>query len=605
MITPIKSVTKLIAIRAETCGDTRAYTFLKNGETEAAQLSYAAVDHESRIVAAALQQISSTGDRVLLMYSPGLDFITAFLGCLSAGVVAVPTCAPNPARPERHMPRLSAIAASADARIILTTSDHASKLPSLMRGLKSFKSARIIETDRLGQSLADTLKPAQTSTNTLAFLQYTSGSTSEPKGVMVSHGNIISNLEFIHQREANDTNSIGVSWLPSFHDMGLLEGILSSLYGAYPLYLMSPLAFVQRPMRWLRAISKYHASHSGGPNFAYDYCTQAFSEEQCEDLDLSGWRVAYNGSEPLHMETMEKFSKAFSPYGFSFDAFCPAYGLAESTALAAGTQRGTGPTQLTVDNSQKRAVGCGKPNKDSQIRVVDPDSRLECRRGEQGEIWLAGPSVAMGYWNDPEQTNTVFNAFLADTGEGPFLRTGDLGFLMGDEVFITGRIKDLIILRGRKLFPQDIEYSAAHAHPLIREHGVAAFSIENANTEHLVVLAELDLRRMRRLSAANESMPDKLAKDFQGIALDLVETVSRDHEARVSTTLLVSPGQVAKTSSGKIQRYKCRARFLADSTDIIFRWDTRPNCDQPETVPISTPCNVEPETTSTRHTRPD
>lgn len=574
MIMPIKSVTELIASRAETCGDTRAYTFLKDGETEAAQLSYTDVDHESRIVAAKLQQITSTGDRVLLMYSPGLDFITAFLGCLYAGVVAVPAYAPNPARPERYMPRLSAIAASADARIILTTSDHASKLSSLMCGLKPFEAVRIMETDRLDQSLADSWKPVPTNADTLALLQYTSGSTSEPKGVMVSHGNILNNLEFIHQREANDTSSISVSWLPSFHDMGLLEGILSPLYGAYPLYLMSPLAFVQRPIRWLRAISKYRASNSGGPNFAYEYCAQAISEIQREDLDLSSWRVAYNGSEPVHMETMEKFSKAFGPYGFSFDAFCPVYGLAESTALAAATQRGSGPTQLTVNTAQKRAIASGKPNKDAQMLVVDPDSRLQCSRGEEGEIWLAGPSVTLGYWNDPERTNTVFNAFLADTAEGPFLRSGDLGFLMGDEVFITGRIKDLIILRGRKLFPQDIEYSAAHAHPLIRENGVAAFSIEDGNTEHLVVLAELDLRQMKRIAGENETISSKTSEDLQGIALDLVETISRDHEARVSTTLLTPPGQIARTSSGKIQRYKCRERFLADSIDIIFRWDT-------------------------------
>jgi acyl-CoA synthetase (AMP-forming)/AMP-acid ligase II len=570
----IRSVNELVQRRADSCGEVRAYTFLQNGEDEAAQLSYAALDHESRVVASALQDIASPGDRVLLMYSPGLEFISGFLGCLRAGVVAVPAYAPNPARPERYMARLSAIAASAGAGIILTTGDQASKLPALMHGLKPLEQARIVVTDTLPPSLADNCKPAAAGADTLALLQYTSGSTSEPKGVMVSHGNILHNLEFIRQREANDSDSIGVSWLPSFHDMGLLEGILSPLYGAYPLYLMSPLAFVQRPVRWLRAISKYHASNSGGPNFAYEYCTQAIGEQQREGLDLSSWRVAYNGSEPVHMETLRNFAGAFKPYGFSLDAFCPVYGLAESTALAAATQRGKGPVQLPVNGTRKQAVSCGRPDTHSRLLVVDPESRLQRAPGEEGEIWLAGQSIARGYWNNPDQTGSVFNAFLADTGEGPFLRSGDLGFVVDGEVCITGRIKDLIILRGRKLFPQDIEYSVAHAHPSIREHGVVAFSTDDGQTEHLVVIAEVDLRRLRKTPSGDTSTPDSPPSDFHRIALGLVESVSREHEARVSTALLVPPGQIARTSSGKIQRFTCRERFLSGRMEIIFRWDT-------------------------------
>jgi len=569
----IKSVTELIRNRADTYGDRRAYTFLKDGESEAAQLSYAEVDYRSRLVAAALQEISTIGDRVLLMYSPGLDFITGFLGCLYAGIIAVPAYAPKPARPERYMPRLSAIAESANAGIILTTSDQASKLSLLMRGFKSFKSTTILETDQLKPSLSESWKTVPTNKDTLALLQYTSGSTSEPKGVMVSHGNILHNLEFIHEREANDINSISVTWLPSFHDMGLLEGILSPAYGVYPLYLMSPQAFIQRPVNWLRAISTYHATNSGGPNFAYEYCTQAINKEQCEGLDLSSWRAAYNGSEPVHIKTMKKFSNAFSPYGFKCNAFCPVYGLAESTALTAAGQCGAGPTNQRLDNSQKQAVACGKSDKVSRLLVVDPDNFRPCNPGEKGEIWLAGPSVAMGYWNEPELTNRIFNAFLADTNEGPFLRTGDLGYLIDEEVYITGRIKDLIILRGRKLFPQDIEYSASHAHTLNRKHGVAAFSIEADSTEHLVLLAELDLRRMKRMNIGGESISSQSSTVYQSIALDIVESISMEHEARVSTVLLVPAGQLARTSSGKIQRFLCRERFLADSLDSLFRWN--------------------------------
>jgi acyl-CoA synthetase (AMP-forming)/AMP-acid ligase II len=569
----IRSVNELVQRRADSHGEARAYTFLQNGEDEAAQLSYAELDRESRVVAAALQDIASPCDRVLLMYPPGLDFITGFLGCLYAGAIAVPAYAPNPARPERYMARLAAIAASAQAGIILTTGDQARKLPELMHGLEPLEQARIVETDALPPALAENCTSVSAHRDTLALLQYTSGSTSEPKGVMVTHGNILHNLEFIRQREANDEHSVSVTWLPSFHDMGLLEGILSPLYGAYPLYLMSPLAFVQRPVRWLNAISKYHASNSGGPNFAYDYCTRAVSEPQREGLDLSSWRVAYNGAETVHMETLRGFADAYQPYGFNLDAFCPVYGLAESTALAAATQRGDGPVSRPVGGTRKQAVSCGVPDARSRLLVVDPERRLQCAPGEEGEIWLAGPSIARGYWNNPEQTARVFNAFLADTGGGPFLRSGDLGFVVDGTVYITGRIKDLIILRGRKLFPQDIEYSVAHAHPLIREHGVAAFSTDDGQMEQLVVIAELNLRRLRKTESGETPPADASPPDFLRIALDLVETIFREHEARVSTALLVPPGQIARTSSGKIQRFTCRERFLSGSLETLFRWE--------------------------------
>lgn len=571
---PINSVTELVRSRADSQGDKRIYTFLKNGETEAGHLSFAEVDRASRVVASTLQETTAAGERVLLMYAPGLDFITGFLGCLYAGVVAVPAYAPNPVRPERYMPRLSAIAASAGTGTILTTSDQASRLQPLMREFKAFESARILESDQFDPSQASNWKSVPTRTETLALLQYTSGSTSEPRGVMVSHGNILHNLAFIHEREANDTNSISVTWLPSFHDMGLLEGILSPLYGAYPLYLMSPLAFIQRPVRWLSAISTYHATNSGGPNFAYEYCTQTTSDEQRAGLDLSGWRVAYNGSEPVHMETMQKFSNVFSPCGFNINAFCPVYGLAESTALAAGTHCETSPFQQASDHSGASAVDCGKADGNSRILAVDPETRIECADGIEGEIWLAGPSVAQGYWNDPDETGRIFNAYLADSGEGPFLRTGDLGYLIDGGVYITGRIKDLIILRGRKLFPQDIEYSVAHAHPLIRQQGVSAFSLHDGNTEHLVVLAELDLRRAKKGEMDAAAPSTQAIMDYKDISHAIVEIVSREHEARVTTTLLLPPGQIARTSSGKIQRFLCRERFLAESIDVLFRWDT-------------------------------
>jgi acyl-CoA synthetase (AMP-forming)/AMP-acid ligase II len=570
---PINSVTELVRSRADTHGDLRLYTFLKNGEEYAGHLTLADVDRQSRAVAAVLQETTSTGDCVLLMYAPGLDFITGFLGCLYAGIIAVPAYAPNPVRPERYIPRLSSIAASAGTSTILTSSDQAGRLPQLLHEFEVFESARILATNQIDASSAENWKPVQADSDTLALLQYTSGSTSDPKGVMVSHGNILHNLAFIDEREANEAGSISVTWLPSFHDMGLLEGILSPLYGTYPLYIMSPLAFIQRPVRWLSAISKCRATNSGGPNFAYEYCIQMISEEQRADLDLSSWRVAYNGSEPVHMDTMKKFSAAFKTCGFRFEAFCPVYGLAESTALAAGTHRSTSPSQQISGKSNTRTVSCGKAEMNSRVLAVDPGSRLECNAGVEGEIWLSGPCIAQGYWKNPEETDRVFNAYLADSGDGPFLRTGDLGYLRDGEVYITGRIKDLIILRGRKLFPQDIEYSAAFAHPMIRQNSVAAFSVEDGNSEHLVILAELDLRRKRKNLMSGKASPDQSNGDYLEIAQSIVETVSREHEARISTALLLAPGQIARTSSGKIQRFRCRERFLGQGIEALYRWD--------------------------------
>ena len=570
----MKTVTELVQQRADNYGERLAFGFLKNGEFEAGRLSYAELDYRSRTVAARLQQISNPGDRVMLMYSPGLEFISGFLGCLYAGVIAVPTSSPGPARLEKILPRISVIAENANTGIILTGSDQTDKLAALVRESKSLRAATIIPTDRLDPSLADHWNPVPSSKSSIALLQYTSGSTAEPKGVMVSHGNIMHNLEFIHEREASSLESTSVTWLPPFHDMGLLEGVLSPIYGIYPQFLMSPLAFIQRPVRWLQAISKYRATTSGAPNFAYQYCVETIRKTQREGLDLSSWRVAYNGSEPVNMETMKNFASTFHKNGFDFDAFCPVYGLAESTALATGTACGSGPAQRRLNGGRNETVTCGQAGKNSDILVVDPVSCQKCGQNEEGEIWLSGPSVARGYWNNPVQTDETFGAFVADSDEGPYLRSGDLGYLVDGNLYVTGRIKELIILRGRKLFPQDIEHSASRAHALIHNRNVAAFSIDVEQGEQLVLLAELDLRQVKKLVTGGKALSVPLSIDFQAIAFDLVQAISNEHEVRVSTTLLMAPGQIPKTSSGKVQRSLCRNRFLETNIDYMFRWDT-------------------------------
>ncbi len=572
----MKSVTELIRKRAETTADRLAFTFLKNGESEAARLSYAELDLNSRKIAGALQQISAPGDRVLLMYPPGLDFISGFLGCLYAGVIAVPAFMPNPVRLDRQMSRLLSIAHSAGTQIVLTTSEQSTLLESQFSRFEALSSTTILSADGLDNAMAHACKVAPATTQTIALLQYTSGSTAEPRGVVVSHGNILHNLAFIQEREANNPHSVSVSWLPSFHDMGLLEGILSPIYGGYPQFLMSPLAFIQRPLRWLRAISRYRASISGGPNFAYEYCIQSVSDDQLEELDLRSWQVAYNGSETVHAATMENFARKFERCGFRYEAFCPVYGLAESTALTTATRCGAGPCLMPGSGERELAVACGRRDSDSQIIIVDPDTCTEREAGREGEIWLAGPSVAQGYWNDAELSRQVFDAFLADTGDGPYLRTGDLGYLVDERLYVTGRIKDLIILRGRKLFSQDIEFTVARASDAVRKQGVAAFSIKADKNEQLVLQVELDTRRLKRSLANGNDLAETPTVDYESIATAIIESVSREHEASVSTLLLLEPGQVAKTSSGKIRRYLCRQRFLSGEIDPLYRWDLAP-----------------------------
>ena len=541
------TLTSLLGFRAAEQPEREAYVFLSDagehaGEKTAARLTWGELDRRARAIAIALRESLQPGDRALLLYPPGLEFVAAFFGCLQAGVVAVPAYPPR--LHDRSQTRLRAIARDAEPRAALTTSAILAALAE--SPLPELAAVRWIATEGLAGSGTELPEPDPES---VAFLQYTSGSTATPKGVMVTHANLVHNERMIGEAFDQDESSVVVGWLPLYHDMGLIGNVLQPLHAGARCVLMSPVAFLQRPRRWLEAVSRYRGTTSGGPNFAYELCVRRIPPEQREGLDLSSWRAAFNGAEPVRAETMERFAEAFAPCGFRAEAFYPCYGLAEATLFVTGEDAGRPP------RVEDRRVSCGRAWGGQRIAVVDPEAGIELPPGLEGEIWVEGPSVARGYWRNPEATERDFHARLAG-GEGPFLRTGDLGLLRGGELYVTGRIKDLIILRGRNHYPQDIELTAERSHPDLRPGGGAAFSVDVMGEERLVVVQEVERRRRSGLEELSEAVR---------------RAVAEEHEVQVHEVVLVRAGTVPKTSSGKVQRRLCREHYLNGELQVLGR----------------------------------
>ncbi len=570
----------LLRWRALHQSDQRAYTFLADGETEEDHLTYSELDRQAQAIGAMLQSLEATGERALLLYPPSLDYIAGFFGCLYAGVITVPAYPPDPARLDRTLPRLQAIVADAQATVALTTAPILAMAQFLFDQAPALKAMKWLPTDTIAGSVEHKWQEPAITGDSLAFLQYTSGSTRAPRGVMLSHSNLLYNSTLISQAMGLTSDSVVVSWLPPYHDMGLIGAILQPLYGGFPCILMSPVSFLQRPFRWLQAISRYQATGSGGPNFAYDLCVRKITPEQRATLDLSSWSVAFNGSEPVRRETLDRFTEAFEPCGFRREAFYPCYGLAEATLMVSGgpppqtyasgswkaadtilytVQKGAIERDQVVEASGKNEdaqtlVGCGQCLMGQEIVIVHPESLTQNPPDQVGEIWVSGPSVAQGYWGRPDETEQTFRAYLADTGAGPFLRTGDLGFMRGGELFITGRLKDLIIIRGRNHYPQDIEFTVERSHPALRPGCGAAFSVDVGGEERLVVVHEVYTNRQW---------------DADEVVGAIRQAVAEAHEVQVYAVALIRPRSIPKTSSGKIQRRACRALFLADALDVV------------------------------------
>jgi len=569
--------------RALRQAERRAFTFLRDGEEEGGALSYSELDLRARALGALLQDLGADGERAMLLYPGGLEFVSAFYGCLYGGVIAVPAYPPHPSRITHTLPRLQAIISDSGATLALTTGSILSRIEPLLEENPLLASLHWVATDELGADGAQEWREPQLDGGRLAFLQYTSGSTAEPKGVMVSHANLLENSALIRQCFENGPESHCVLWLPPYHDMGLIGGVVQPVFAGFPATLMTPATFLQRPLRWLEAISRYRGTVCGGPNFAYDLCVSKTTPEQRAALDLSSWEAAFNGAEPVRAETLRRFAEAFAPSGFRPRAFYPCYGLAEATLILTGGLKSEAPVvrvfdaaalgqdrvaEAGADTRDVRALaGCGRNRPPNRLVIVNPETAEECGAGEIGEIWFAGPSAAAGYWNKPEETERTFRARLAGTGEGPFLRTGDLGFLLDGELFVTGRLKDLIIIAGRNHYPQDVERTAEQSHPALRPGCCAAFPVSVDGEERLVIAAEVERRFSTKNHPAGSDGEGTAGADVADAAglieLSVRRAVAEQHDLHVTAVVLLRTGGIPKTSSGKIRRHACRAEYLA------------------------------------------
>ncbi|HEX5444986.1 MAG TPA: amino acid adenylation domain-containing protein, partial [Pirellulales bacterium] len=562
------NIVALARRRAQHQANTVAYTFLADGETDEQHFTYGALDRRARAVAVALQRRAAPGDRILLLYEPGLEYVAAFYGCLYAGMVAVPAFPPEPLRLNRTLPRLHAILADAQAALVLGTSAGLAWFEPFLAGQAG--AAELLATDELTLSPGN-WAPAAVSGEDLAYLQYTSGSTGKPRGVMISHSNLWHNVAQIERGQGDRT--VGVTWLPMYHDFGLVAAVLLPMYSGSRTISMSPLAFIQRPWRWLAAVTRYRGTIIGGPNFAYDLCVRKISPDERRQLDLSSLAIVLNGAESVRQETLRRFGDAFGPCGFRRESFVPCYGLAEATlGVTGGASLAEGPVVERFEAgalSRHRAVVAtnGRPARElvssgrslahTEVRVVDPESCCERAAREVGEIWVRGPGVAPGYWNRPQETEHTFCACLAD-GRGPYLRTGDLGFLHDGELFITGRLKDQIILCGRNLYAQDIEDSVGKAHALLKAGAAAAFSIDVEGEERLVVVQEL--KRTPKNANFDEA--------FSAIR----QAVLSEHDVPLFAIALIRSGALPRTTSYKVQRRACRQSFLEGQLEPLCEW---------------------------------
>ena len=512
-------LTDILASRAESTPDRRAYVFRSEDDVEQDTLTYRELHERALAVADELARRCRPGDRALLLFPAGLDFIVSYFGCLYARIIAVPV---NRPRRNRVQDATLGIIKEADPAVLLTVSS-----------MRVMLEMTRINVDSL-PSTADFV-PRKIDDDEVAFLQYTSGSTAAPKGVCVTHRNLLANQEMITRAFGHDENSTVVGWAPLFHDQGLIGNVLNPLYVGSTSVLMSPLVFIRWPLRWLTTISHYRAHTSGGPNFAYEACLARAARDGVPDVDLSCWRNAFNGAEPIRAETLRRFADVFGPAGFHPEAHFPCYGLAEATLMvsASGTGRGA---RTVVSDDGRTLVGSGSVVEGQDVRIVDPASGNDCAPGEIGEIWVAGDNVTRGYWRGEE-------SFV------PYLHTGDLGMLVDGELYVAGRLKDLIIIRGRNFYPQDIERTVESSHPALQEGACAAFSVPDAAGEKLVVAQEL---KREYLGEADRSE----------VRATIRAAVIREHGVSLGDLVLLRPVQLQKTSSGKIMRSAARNRYL-------------------------------------------
>ncbi|MFI6047721.1 AMP-binding protein [Nocardia sp. NPDC051321] len=579
-ITEKTSFVDVIRHHADNTPGRRSLTFVTGASELDVHWTYGDLDTRARAIASALQDQCLPGDRVLLLYPPGLEYVAAFLGCQYAGVTAVPAYPPEVGRSARSLSRLLGIIEDAQVSMVLTISAVRAVGDSLL-SQREGPELRWCATDIVPDSAAADWRPLLSTADDLAFLQYTSGSTRAPRGVRVTQRNLVANSELIRHAMRHDPDCHVVTWLPPYHDMGLIGGILQPLHVGMACELMSPLTFLHSPSTWLERISGKSRVSAGGPNFAYDLCARKIEPLDRERLDLSGWDVAFCGAEPVRAQTLRSFASAFEVAGFHRQSLFPCYGMAECTLMVSGGQRPDGPSEIRVDADvleqgrismregagTRVLVGNGPVVPDHDVQVVDPQTRQPCRSDEVGEIWISGASVADGYWSEPEHGVQTFGATLPFRPGVRFLRTGDLGFLRDGELFVTGRRREMIIIDGRNLYPHDIEHSVAACHPGLRPGGGVAFTVDPDGQPELVVLQEL------------RHAPEIADRD--GLLTTIRSVVGAEHGVMPAVVALVEPGAVPKTSSGKVQRMLCRADFERGRLAVVAQWRL---ADQPTTL---------------------
>lgn len=582
-----RSFAEPLAVNAEALPEFLAFIYVDDDECEH-KMTFAELHERALGVAHDLLASAQPGDRALLLLPPGLDYVATIFGCFYAGVIGVSAPPPQPRRLERTLGRLLKIAESAGTSTVITTAPFADLARGVIPAGHQLLDARWLTADTSGSS-TDMSVIAKPDPTDVAFLQYTSGSTADPRGVRLTHANLLDNSRFIAAEFDHDPElSLGFNWIPPFHDMGLIGAILQPVYfgglhvdeaarGRDPdraaSVLVSPLAVVKRPIRWLQGISRYRATTSGGPNFFYGMCVQRIAENDCEDLDLSSWEVAFNGAEPIRSETMLAFSERFGPHGFRSTAFFPVYGLAEATLMVTSPSKSESPrTQRfeaeallghrAIPSRESRdplLVGCGSPDDRHRVEIVNPETGVLAAAGEVGEIWVSGPSVADGYWSGDADVDRLFGARLADTKDPDrFLRTGDLGIIHDGELFVMGRLSDLIILKGRNHHPHDIESLAESVEPLLIPYASAAFELRSRGGEPLIALvAESKSTDVEALQRAIAAVRIKVAEEL---------------ELPLALAAICERGAVPKTTSGKIQRRLCRSLLVGGELEIIAEW---------------------------------
>lgn len=550
--------------------DTTAFRYLE-GDEETDSVTFAELDTQARAIAARLVSMGFAGQRALMLYPPGIDFIRAFFGCHYAGVIPVPA---YPPRRNRNMGRINSISENCQASVALSVDAVASKTAGRLEDAPDLRRIPWVATEDIPEVLANDWVPPTIAGSDLGLVQYTSGSTGSPKGVMLTHANLMANCRMITESFEVRNQSTACSWLPAYHDMGLVGGILNPTFCGVTQTLMSPVSFLTYPIRWLRAISKYRVEVTGGPNFAYAWCATKIKPAQCEGLDLSSWKVAFNGAEPVRSDVMDLFSQRFAKYGFKKEAFYPCYGMAETTLLVTGGDPGVKPIVQSFDKNElvqhrvvpcdmkdkdaKLLVGCGQVCRGESVVIVNPETLKPLQDNKIGEILINSPSSGMGYWNRTEETAATFKARINPDDGKDYVRSGDLGFMHDGELFITGRLKDMIIVRGVNRYPQDIETTVEQCHRWTRSGGAAAFAVNRWDREHLVVVCEVERGRKSR--------------EFDEVINAIRAAVTSEHDLPPDAIVLVRAHSVPKTSSGKVQRHACKNAFNDSELLVIAEW---------------------------------